>query len=218
MMKNEVLQERTGDWQVEVEIYETYVRKIPKDKEAVMEIIKTSGWGQRLDQEERTKAAQESINRHIQSVALIQASFMPLEFLGNPKFQAHGVILQDKVLMLKELFQVWEQQHEFTKIQKCLDDFIELHLLCWEYGLFELSFNFSLNNGVDGEGNLIFVDVGEFTNDLAVIKKNLEEKIWQHCWSVKNDLKVNVRDKYIKKASDRFTYENFQSLWQKRCI
>jgi hypothetical protein len=102
------------------------------------------------------------------------------------------------------------EKGEISKAEKLLQEYIRMNLRIWEHGIYERSFNFTLNNGVDKDGNIVFVDLGEFSDDYHALARCLTEKSWMKCWSVEYDLDKDLRNYYLHEAGRKFTLDNLE--------
>ena len=191
----------------------SYEQTVLSTKVKIEKQILKSKWGKQLSDTERSRTASQMQNQHFRSIELIRNSDIPLYFLANPKFESNGVFKQDKVSILTEFFSKLIDKGEISRAKEILKEYIQLNLRVWEYGIYERSFNFTLNNGIDGKGNVVFVDLGEFSDDFQALTKCLREKNWMECWTVEYDLAKALKHYYLNEAKDEFTLENLVLHW-----
>ncbi len=129
---------------------------------------------------------------------------------GNPIFENNGQYTQDKVLVLGDAL----RNCTLREGEDLIDNYIDLILLHWQYGLSERVFNFTANNGVDGQGRVILLDFGEITHNKEKISSRIAAERWLKSWSYKGDLPEQFKRYYQLRMKERLSNEVFEATWR----
>ena len=198
------------DWQVRIEIFNTYVKKTPKTLDEIKnKIIKSEHW-KKLSAIELNEKASKSCNKHIKSIKLIKKTKIPLNILANPIILDSWTIYQDKVEIIS-----WKLQSSNIKEWKVIiDKYFEALIKMWNYWLYDTSFNFTINNWIDKNWDIVFIDLWEFSENLNNLKKYIQDKWWQYCWSVNKDLNPELKDYFSCKANEHLNLSGVEKSWK----
>lgn len=169
----------TGDWQVTVEVYRDHVVKIPKTIQEIELQIRKAGWTKDFNDATIKNMAIESLKKHVQSVEAIFNSGIPLEFFANPKLLSANTIHQDRVVIIENILNTEiDLKNLFSK---CIQSYTKL----WEYGLYDTSWNFTINCGINKDDAVVFIDIGECATNFKTLSIMIKEKRWQKSYSFK---------------------------------
>lgn len=141
------------------------------------------------------------------SIDNIRKSGIDLELLANPIFNKNE-IQQDKVEILSDYL-----RRDFEKSKIWIDKFIELMVECWKNGFSERVFNLTINNGVDKEGRVVLIDLGELTFEKKEVRNAIKIKRWEKSWSFNCDMNKEVKEYYKKQMRERLTLHNLNKYW-----
>jgi len=169
----------TTYWQVDVEVFDKYgIKKLrPLDK-CIDYLLRN--FPQRFpDKQTATTRAKQSINSFKTGCQQIKQKGIPLKYFANPIFISPIHYQQDKVIPAKEIL----DGANFARKHWLIDQFIELTHLCWKYEVFEATFNFAENHGIDSTGNLVCIDFGELeiTEEQRIKNKKFKKSKMEIC-------------------------------------
>lgn len=94
-----------------------------------------------------------------------------------------------------------------------IDELVVLTRKCWAQGFSETSFNFTINHGVDRNGNVVVLDVGEISFDRDVVIKYVRDKFWLKGWTFNNDLSQELVAYCTKRFDEALTVEILTEVW-----
>jgi len=130
--------------------------------------------------------------------------------LGNPIFENKNNYTQNKVIPLKEYI----ANHSLQKNKVIVDRYIKLTHQLWSYGIHDLIFNFTLNNGVAKNGSVIQLDFGECDFKKSKLRSHILRKVWLAQKSYKS-LKSDPLQPYIAKSfAEEFTLKKMNQFWK----
>lgn len=199
-------------WQYTVFIYPTYVIKKRKSywgtvRKAVWESLKAK---KKRNVFKKARQVQQDLDF---SLALIKKSSLPRNIIGNPVFLPKDTIKQDRITPLGDVLRELISAKNYSQAQQLLDQYFDLTLTLWKYGIHEKVTNFTKNNGVV-KGQVVLIDFGELMNDPEQIKQRLKDATWQEAWSFKKDLPKELVQYYKKGAKKTFSVKTFQKYWK----
>ena len=144
-----------------------------------------------------TKSTQKCFNK-------LKNSNVDFTILGNPKFEDKKykyIYTQDKVKILSSKVSCSE-----------IDLYIESIFDNWKNGFCDEIFNFSKNSGIDKNGKVILIDLGElvFSKDevLELIKIKRWLKSYSYFW-----ISRDVKKYYVSHMEKNITKENLNKYW-----
>ncbi|MGD0284305.1 MAG: hypothetical protein ABSB12_01790 [Candidatus Saccharimonadales bacterium] len=152
---------------------------------------------------ELTKRACRKIKRLIKDYPGIAYTF------GNPIFEGEGVYTQDKVPTLGEVL----NKSSIAESKLLIDLYIELIIFHWRYGISDVVYNFTVNNGVDNDGRVILLDFGELTSSEAKTRSQITKKRWLHAFSYNQEIPETLKKYYINSMHKRLTTQLLSENW-----
>lgn len=129
--------------------------------------------------------------------------------LGNPQFESNGHYTQDFVTTLGDAL----TKSTFDTSRQIIDKYIGLILLHWRYGFCERVFNFTLNNGIDANGEVILLDFGELSLTKVEVAERIAGKRWQFSYSCTAAITPELREYYLNAMQRQLTYETLTATW-----
>lgn len=182
------------------------VKKVPKSKDEMLEYLKK--WH---DSEEQ---AQEGVEKGVRRRKKMEQKLESRSFPVLPDFRfEEGVVFQDKVKVTEDALQEVDSLEGKKRI---IDDYVELVKSCWRFGFHDMSYNFTLNTGFDGERNLLQLDLGDLIFSKQRIKDEIQDKKWlTDSWSYTDYLEDEIKPYYRKRMKEEITVENLDELWRK---
>lgn len=133
-----------------------------------------------------------------ESFEILKRINIPQEWMANPRFINKYDFEQDKVQPLHEVF----ENLDTNNIKKIIDQFIEFNLKLLNLGVIDKGFNITKNYGIDNEGQIVLIDIGELFDDKELIKKQLIERGWTHSY-VGGCIKNKEAQEYFISEMDR---------------
>lgn len=112
------------------------------------------------------------------SFKILKKINIPPEWMGNPRFINKYDFEQDKVVPLHDAF----EDLDTNGIKKIIDQFIEFNLKLLKLGVIDKSFNITKNYGINNEGEIVLIDIGELFDDKELISKQLKDRGWTHSY------------------------------------
>lgn len=133
-----------------------------------------------------------------ESFEILKRVNVPQEWMANPKFINKYDFEQDKVRPLHEIF----ESSNTEEAKKIIDKFIEFNLKLLNLGVIDKGFNITKNYGIDKNGQIVLIDIGELFDDEELIKKQLKNRGWTHSY-VGGCIKDKEAQEYFISEMDR---------------
>ena len=145
--------------------------------------------------------ARNSKIKALASAEILTKKNIPLSWLGNPKFINGLDYEQDKALPLHDVF----TNSNTEQIKLLIDKFIIFNKQLMEIGVIDKSFNITKNYGLNNNGDVILIDIGELFDNPVRIKKQLIDRAWDKSY-VAGCIKNKEAQKYfIEKMDENFS-------------
>ena len=128
------------------------------------------------------KRVSEANSNRLKSIMGITKKRLNIKMLGNPVFEGQKIW---QVIPLKEL--IGENSESLFK------KYAEFTVNCWRYGFQDRVFNFGQNNGLDKDGKIVLIDLGELSFDKVYIKNAILNQRWKKCHDYKYLLNSNQK-------------------------
>lgn len=135
-----------------------------------------------------------------ESFEILKRKNVPSEWMANPKFLNKYDFEQDKVTPLHDTF----KNSSTEEIKKYIDDFIVLNKKLLELGLIDKSFNITKNYGLDHNGNIVLIDIGEIFDDPDKIKNQFKNRAWDKSYVSGNIEDIEAREYFISEMDKSF--------------
>jgi hypothetical protein len=107
------------------------------------------------------------------------------------------------------------------KLKQYIEDYVQYVYNVWEYGYSDYIFKLG-DTGIDAQGNLITVDLGEWTSDLDFMVRAINEKWWlDNVNHAKHDfpkLPTSLEPFYIKTLEHAFTETELRKRWRAKHV
>ncbi|HJP80854.1 MAG TPA: hypothetical protein VJ841_00455 [Candidatus Saccharimonadales bacterium] len=166
-----------------------------------------------------------------------------LKLLGNPKVEyadgylpedthekrwasARFIYTQDKVDTAAEMLRFFEQTGrlgtgDVLRLKRYIEQYVANIHETWCYGYSDYIFKLG-DSGIDKDGNMILIDLGEWTMDLAFIKRAVAEKWWlDNVNHQKKDfpkLPSKLEPFYTQTLEGAFTVAELEKRWRSKHI
>lgn len=134
------------------------------------------------------------------SFELLKRKNIPLEWMANPKFISKYDFEQDKVTPLHEAF----ENSNMNEAKKIIDLFIDFNLKLLNIGVVAKGFNITKNYGLNSDGQMVLIDIGELFDDEEYINKRLKNRGWEKSYiggCIENE---EVRNYFISEMDRNF--------------
>lgn len=131
-----------------------------------------------------------------------------LQLFANPTFKNGGYV-QNKVITIKDYFAT----HSYDENKIIIDKYIKLIYQCWELHIHEEVFNFTVNNGVDKQGNIVLIDINETSRDKEKAQVCITSKRWLKSMSYLT-LNPKLQEYYAEAMARGLTDEKLNQYWR----
>lgn len=121
-----------------------------------------------------------------ESFEILKRVNIPQEWMANPRFINKYDFEQDKVRPLHEVFEDLDSE----EIKQIIDKFIEFNLRLFNLGVIDKGFNITKNYGLNKDGQIVLIDIGELFDDKELITQQIKDRGW-----VKNYVAGCIQDK-----------------------
>ena len=134
------------------------------------------------------------------SFEILKTKKIPDAWLGNPKLLQELNYEQDKADPLHNVF----AKSDATRIKSLIDQFIGFNKQMLEKGVIDKSFNITKNFGLNKDGKIILIDLGELFDDPVRIKKQIIDRAWDVNYVSGCIKDKEAREYFIKKMDENF--------------
>jgi hypothetical protein len=141
-----------------------------------------------------------SKKKALHSFEIIKGKKVPLLWLGNPKLLNGLNYEQDKTQPLHKVF----NKSNTAQIKFFIDKFVWFNKKLLESGVIDKSFNISKNFGLNKNGEIILIDIGELFDDPRRIKKQLKDRAWSASYVVGCIANKEAREYFIEQMDKNF--------------
>ena len=202
----------TGAQYKVVDMHDGSVRKIPLTREESLDVVKSWYAPAEAPESELAIDYPRLALGACRSVQTLVARHPALAgSLGNPVFEGNGAYSQDKVQTFGDALQ---HAGSLACGRQYIDQYINLMLFHWQYGLAERAFNCTVNNGVDARGDVILLDFGEVTGNKALVRRNISSERWLRSASYTRDIPQGLKAYYRQQFAGRLTMQALDATWK----
>ena len=138
-----------------------------------------------------------------ESFEILKRKNIPQEWMANPIFINKYDFEQDKVAPLHEVFSNLETED----IKKIINQFVEFNLKILNLGLIDKGFNITKNYGIDKNGQIVLIDIGELFDDKELIKKQIKEHGWDKNYVAGCIQNEEAREFFLREMSKNFNVD-----------
>ncbi|HUC20152.1 MAG TPA: hypothetical protein VMR98_01495, partial [Candidatus Polarisedimenticolaceae bacterium] len=172
-----------------VNTHDGRVRKIPLTREEAEAVV--AGWyAPNAAPAEAFSIDYHLAQRSCEGLQVILARHPALApHLANPEFEEGAEYTQDYVRVFGDVLRRVTAEDG----RKLLEQYAEQILLQWRYGFSETVFNPTVNSGVDRDGRIVLLDIGELNFNQAKVSQQIAAKRWLQAWSYTGDLPKSLR-------------------------
>ncbi|NVN96561.1 MAG: hypothetical protein HXX18_14925 [Bacteroidetes bacterium] len=109
-----------------------------------------------------------------ESFEILKRVNIPQEWMANPRFINKYDFEQDKVQPLHKVFENLDSEG----IKNIIDQFIIFNLRLFNLGVIDKGFNITKNYGINNEGQIVLIDIGELFDDKESVIKQIKDRGW----------------------------------------
>jgi hypothetical protein len=120
--------------------------------------------------------------------------------MGDPKILNELDYEQDFLTPLHEKISAVS----LDEAKKLVDAFVEFNKVLVERSLIDKSFNITKNFGVDAQGRVVLMDLGELYADKASIDEQRRKRMWTFPYVTRAILSPEIRDYYVEQMDMHF--------------
>ncbi len=158
------------------------------------------------------RVRQESLQSFKNLRDVISDEKFPLYILGNPIINFKTLeYSQDLVEPLSKYF----KRTNYVEKEKIIRLYPNLIHKIWQFGFSDKVFNFTLNNGIDKNGNLVLLDIGELDFVKEDVVKDIKSKRWLRAYSYLSLKDKKLKEVYRQVMEKELTLENLEKEWGK---
>ncbi len=141
------------------------------------------------------------------SVEALSNGDLPVEDLFRVReVRDNGDVVQDYLTPVEDEL---EKGRDFEQV---VNDFIDLLHEMWSYGVSDCVYNFTINNGYDGD-ELVMMDFGELVFEYDTVLESIEKKKWLGQWSY-NQLSSERQQIFRDKMNEEITVNKLDETWR----
>ena len=124
----------------------------------------------------------------------------------NPAWFAHPVFLdgldyeQDRVMPIHQAFDM----STIDESKKVIDDVIVFQKLLLQHGLIDKYFNIAKNFGIDANGDIVLIDIGEVTEDEKMILTQRRMQAWEAPYILRHIKEPKLQSYYAEQMRTHF--------------
>jgi len=135
---------------------------------------------------------------------------VPLELAGHPQFIQDRAYEQDKALPLMRFL----TGNDVEGAKKIIDQYVQHVFTCWALGFSEMTTNLTINHGLNEEGEVILLDIGELLTKKEEVTERLENKLWRTSWTYKYHMRnPAIRNYFDERMEKSMTRLNLEKYW-----
>ncbi len=135
-----------------------------------------------------------------ESFEILKRVNVPQEWLANPKFINKYDFEQDKVIPLHDVF----KNLDTDEIKKIIDQFIELNKKLMSLNFIDKSFNITRNYGINNNGEVVLIDIGELFDKKELIDKQIKNRVWDKSYVAGRIENMEAREYFINEMNKNF--------------
>jgi len=196
-------------WQFRVYDRGSHVEKVPRNRLSVLSSI--------LDFRPllvfRPLKLKDKLDRLIddrkEGLRRVESGSFPDELVADTKIE-NGNLVQKKVTMVKNAI----EEADAERGRELIDMYIEHMKQSWKHGFSESSFNFTINHGIDEEGRMVLVDIGELNYSKSEVREQIENQKWLEQSIYRDFLPQNLRKYFKNKMNEELTTAKLEENWK----
>lgn len=130
--------------------------------------------------------------------------------LGNPVFLDELTYEQDKVSVFKDVLNDLDMNGK----KKLINQYVQFIQETWKWGFPDKIFNFSINNGIDADGNMVQIDFSEMSLSKADAESEIQGQSWLTSFSYVTLFPLELRNYYKECMEREITLEKLNLNWK----
>lgn len=204
-----------GGWQANVEYFDNYVIKTPKEKSEIISKIRKSL--ERTGELYKLDGLVENMQLDWDvSMKIIKKTTMPRELFANLEFLENGKIRQSRATIVKDILEEFVEKGDMLNAKNTIDCVIDFMIELWRYGVGEKTFKFQTEYGVLNN-QIVLVDIGEVTDNKETIKKQIMNQS-PDFKAVRGYYNEELLDYFLEQRKERMTLDVFEEVWRSKLI
>lgn len=147
--------------------------------------------------------------RSVKIIENLRNTTFDFQTLANPESISEKGYIQNKCLPVGNFLK------DDRKVEEIIEKYIEQIKYFWRYGFADMVFNFTLNNGLDKNQNIVLFDFNEVTSQKERVLTDIENQKWLKKHSFRFDLNKKQKIFFKKRMREELTHETLKALWCK---
>jgi len=139
-------------------------------------------------------------NTALSSIQKIKKTKMNLSIFGNPTILNELDYEQDKVVPLHIYF----KKINNIEGKLIIDKFVKFNKMLLENKLIDKSFLIGKNYGINNDGEIVLIDIGELYSSEESIKKQIQKRPWEHPYVTSTIPDKELREYFILQMNNNF--------------
>lgn len=135
-----------------------------------------------------------------ESFRILNEYNVPPAWVGNPRFLESFDFEQDKVKPIHDVF----REVDGERGKQIIDQFIEFNKACLDIGFIDKSFNITKNFGINSNGDIVLIDIGELYDDPVQVQHQLEIRVWEKDYNAGCIQDNELREYFITQMAKHF--------------
>lgn len=135
----------------------------------------------------------------VHSINWVRTSAIDKRLFGNPTLLNETDYEQDNVTQLGQYLHSVSEQ----KGREILDSFVAFNALLLQNGVIDKSFLIGKNYGINADGQVILIDIGELFTDPEAIRAQVALQPWDHSY-VTDTIPTYLRTYFVETMNARF--------------
>lgn len=131
------------------------------------------------------------------------------ELFGRPEALPGLCFTQDRLETLRDVI----ARSTDGEVRSYIDATADIYRLLWRYGIHDPIWFWIVNNGVDAEGRVLYMDFGETMFCAHAVRQKIEEREWEEKQVLVASLSEKNQAYYFSAMKDRLSGDNFEANW-----
>ncbi len=150
----------------------------------------------------------DSLNKEsIETIGKLRNTSFDFGMLANPESISEDGYIQDKCVPVALFL------NDDNEMKNIIEKYIEQIKYFWTYGFADTIFNFTINNGLDENGNIVLFDFNEITTNKKKAISAIRDQVWLKRFSFKSRLNRSQKTYFKDRMTEEITVENLEKYW-----
>jgi hypothetical protein len=179
------------------------VKKVPKSPEDMADYLSKY----HEDAEEIQEGVRKAVKRREEVKKRLEGKNVPV--IASFRFDS-DVIFQKKVNVTGDVL----ENSGLEEKKELIDAYVRLVKDCWKYGIHDMSYNFTLNTGLDDKFRILQIDIGDLIFSRERVRREVSNRKWlEESASYNKHISEKLRPYYRRKMEDKLTVNAFDENW-----